>query len=80
MGPVWALTQGFGTCCGYPVTGYLANGSSGPGLSGGSAISPNGWIFNICQEQQRCAVLAGYDAGNGIALWFNRLWQVRFIN
>jgi hypothetical protein len=21
MGPQWAMTQGFGTCCGYPITG-----------------------------------------------------------
>ena len=64
MGPMWGLSTGFGTCCGYPFTGallflpccrcvlglvsslvagYKNNGISGPGLSGGSGISPNGW-------------------------------------
>ncbi|KAK9802916.1 hypothetical protein WJX73_006542 [Symbiochloris irregularis] len=75
MGPCWNTVQGFGTCCGYPITGYLENGTSGPGISGGSAISPNGWLFNICLEPERCQVLEGYDAQNGIALWFVRLWQ-----
>ena len=75
MGPVWDLTEGFGTCCGYPVTGYNNSGASGPGLSGGSAISPNGWIFDVCQDN-RCAVLDGYDPGYGIALWFLQLWTV----
>ena len=76
MGPVWDLTQGFGTCCGYPVTGYNSSGLSGPGLSGGSAISPNGWLFDICLEAQRCSILDSYDANYGIAPWFTRLWQV----
>eukprot|EP00884_Botryococcus_braunii_P020798 jgi/Botrbrau1/7401/Bobra.0112s0002.1 len=75
MGPQWAVLQGFGTCCGYPVTGYLNDGISGPGISGGSAISPNGWIFNICLEPERCKVLESYDPDNGIAPWFVRLWE-----
>ena len=28
FGPVWATTQGFGTCCGYPVDGYQRGGAS----------------------------------------------------
>ena len=59
-----------------PFTGYQDNGVSGPGRSGGSAISPNGWIFDICVQPERCASEASYDAGDGIAVWFVRLWQV----
>ncbi len=40
MGPVWDYNEAFGQCCGYPIEGYQRNGNSGPGHSGGSAISP----------------------------------------
>lgn len=58
------------------VIGYLNNGESGPGISGGSAISPNGWIFNICKDPERCKVLESYDPDMGVAPWFVRLWEV----
>ena len=57
------------------AAGYLNNGYSQPGLAGGSGISPNGWLFNICEQPERCSVLDGYDPGNGLAVWFTRLWQ-----
>ena len=69
-----AQVQGFGTCCGYPVEGYK-NGGTSTGASGGGAISPNGWLFPICtREPARCRVLDGYDVGNGIATWWDRLF------
>ena len=55
--------------------GYLDNGFSEPGLAGGSGISPNGWLFNICLQPERCSVLDSYDPGNGLAVWFTRIWQ-----
>jgi hypothetical protein len=57
-------------------TGYMNDGESGPGISGGSGISPNGWLFNICKEPERCSSIKQYDAGNGMAVWFVRLWEV----
>ena len=63
-----------GTCCGYPVDGYQRGGAS-TGASGGGAVSPNGWLFPICtREPRRCAVLDGYDKGNGFAAWFDGLF------
>lgn len=50
MGPVWDYNEAFGICCGYPIEGWDKGGVSGPGQSGGSAISPEGWRFNICNE------------------------------
>ncbi|KAK9806301.1 hypothetical protein WJX72_009366 [[Myrmecia] bisecta] len=47
MGPTWVPLEGFGTCCGFPIEGYLNNGMSGPGKSGGSAISPQGWLMAV---------------------------------
>lgn len=40
-GPPWDYNEAYGTCCGYPIEGFLENGISN-GLSGGSAISPEG--------------------------------------
>ena len=34
-------------------------------------------MFDICLQPERCSVLDSYDRGNGLALWFTRLWQVR---
>jgi hypothetical protein len=42
--------------------GYQAGGRSN-GTSGGSAISPEGWLFNICLDRQRCKI----DPVNGLA-------------
>lgn len=36
------------------------------GQSGGSAISPEGWRFNICADQERCVV----DPSDGISRWY----------
>mmetsp|Transcript_3444 Transcript_3444/g.7726 ORF Transcript_3444/g.7726 Transcript_3444/m.7726 type:complete len:158 (-) Transcript_3444:105-578(-) len=58
-------------CCGYPIEGYMASGKSGPGKSGGSAISTNGWRFNICEDYGRCK----RDPVDGISHWYVRLWQ-----
>lgn len=72
MGPPWDYNEAYGKCCGYPLEGYQNNGISGPGTSGGSAISPNGWRFNICADPGRCVV----DPQDGISVWYRRLWQV----
>ena len=73
MGPIWDYNEAFGECCGYPIEGYLDNGRSGPSGSGGSAISPEGWRFNICDDPGRCRV----QPDDGTSQWFRRLWQVR---
>lgn len=71
MGPPWDYGEAFGTCCGFPVEGFRQGGRSGPGTSGGSAISPEGWRFNICADQGRCRV----EPADGTSQWFRRLWQ-----
>jgi len=71
MGPMWDYNEAFGMCCGYPIEGYMASGKSGPGKSGGSAISTNGWRFNICEDYGRCK----RDPVDGISHWYVRLWQ-----
>ncbi|CAD7695843.1 unnamed protein product [Ostreobium quekettii] len=52
-GPAWDYNEAYGQCCGYPIEGYDNDGIS-TGVSGGSAISPEGWRFNICIEERRC--------------------------
>jgi len=54
-GPAWDYNEAYGMCCGYPIEGYDNDGIS-TGVSGGSAISPEGWRFNICIEESRCVV------------------------
>ncbi|DBA72087.1 TPA: hypothetical protein ACH3X2_010812 [Trebouxia sp. C0005] len=71
MGPTWSPKDGFGLCCGFPVDGYENNGISN-GTSGGSAISPSGWLFNICNETSRCA---DHSPAFPLAQWFIRLWD-----
>lgn len=51
-------------------SGYQASGQSN-GISGGSAISINGWLYNICVERQRCKI----DPLNGVSQWYLALWQ-----
>ena len=46
-------------------------GASGPGVSGGSAISPQGWRFNICDDPERCLV----EPKDGTSRWYRRMWQ-----
>eukprot|EP00210_Caulerpa_lentillifera_P005132 g4904.t1 len=70
MGPVWDYNEAYGMCCGFPIEGYQTNGMS-RGRSGGSAISPEGWRFNICIDRGRCRV----DPLDGLSLWYRRLWQ-----
>ena len=70
MGPTWSPKNGFGTCCGFPVNGFENNGISN-GSSGGSAISPEGWLFNICNETSRCSHAPNFP----LATWFIRLWE-----
>ena len=72
MGPTWSPKDGFGLCCGFPVDGYN-NGGMSNGTSGGSAISPEGWLFNICNETSRCA---DHAPAFPLAQWFLRLWEV----
>lgn len=56
------------------MDGYK-NGGASTGASGGSGISPNGWLFSICtREPARCRALDGYDKGNGFAPWFDALF------
>lgn len=71
MGPAWDYNEAFGICCGFPVEGYDDNGISAPGVAGGSAISPNGWRFLICADQERCV----FDPVDGISSWFRRVWN-----
>lgn len=70
MGPTWSPKNGFGACCGFPVNGFENNGISN-GSSGGSAISPEGWLFNICNETSRCSHAPNFP----LATWFIRLWE-----
>lgn len=63
--------EAYGMCCGYPIDGWQREGQSGPGTSGGSAISPQGWRFNICVDQGRCIV----EPGDGTSRWFIALWK-----
>ena len=73
LGPPWDYNEAFGLCCGFPIEGFLDGGDSGPGLAGGSAISPDGWRFLICEDSERCLE----DPTDGISPWLRRLWQVR---
>ena len=61
------------SCQRYPIEGYQNGGMSGPGKAGGSAISPQGWLFNICDDQERCL----NDPTFGLSIWFRQLWLVR---
>lgn len=70
MGPMWDYNEAFGQCCGYPIEGYDNMGASN-GTSGGSAISPEGWRFNICQQPERCL----RDPDDGISRWYRAMWQ-----
>lgn len=42
MGSMWAMSQSFGFCCGYPIVGYNTGGwdPNAPGKAGGAAIAP----------------------------------------
>lgn len=71
MGPMWDYNEAFGMCCGYPIDGWQREGESIDGIAGGSAISPNGFRFLICEDQERCQV----DASDGISFWYRRMWQ-----
>lgn len=57
----------------YPVEGYNNGGVSAPGKAGGSVVAPQGWLFDICDDQQRCLK----DPTFGLSVWFRQLWQVR---
>ena len=70
-GPAWDYNEAYGTCCGYPIEGWQNGGASGPGVSGGSAISVEGWRFNICDDPERCTV----EPGDGTSRWYRRMWQ-----
>lgn len=70
-GPVWDYDESYGQCCGYPLDGWQRGGQSGPGTSGGSAISPEGWRFNICADPGRCIV----EPRDGTAVWYRRMWD-----
>ena len=50
MGPAWDYNEAMGQCCGYPIEGWQNGGASGPGIAGGSAISPEGgtgWLMTL---------------------------------
>ncbi|GMH44086.1 hypothetical protein BSKO_12020 [Bryopsis sp. KO-2023] len=70
MGPAWDYNEAFGMCCGYPIEGYF-NGGNSDGISGGSAISTNGWRFSICMDQDRCKV----DWQDGVSQWYRKMWE-----
>ena len=44
----------------HPFSGY------GAGQSGGSAISPDGWRFNVCADASRCTI----DPTDGLSRWY----------
>ncbi|CAD7699441.1 unnamed protein product [Ostreobium quekettii] len=67
-GPAWDYNEAYGYCCGYPIEGYQNNGES-TGISGGSAISPEGWRYNICIDRERCVV----DPDDGTSQYFMML-------
>lgn len=67
----WDYNEAYGLCCGFPIEGYNDAGVSGPGISGGSAISSNGWRFNICDDPERCV----WHSSDGISIWFRALWR-----
>eukprot|EP00803_Ostreobium_quekettii_P006807 evm.model.scf_662.4 EVM.evm.TU.scf_662.4 scf_662:44749-53590(+) len=71
-GPAWDYNEAYGYCCGYPIEGYQNNGES-TGISGGSAISPEGWRYNICIDRERCVV----DPDDGTSQYFMMLMLVR---
>lgn len=71
MGPMWDYNEAFGMCCGYPIDGWQREGASIDGIAGGTAISPNGFRFLICEDQERCQV----DASDGVSFWYRRMWQ-----
>lgn len=71
MGPAWDYNEAYGMCCGYPIDGWQRGGQSGPGVSGGSAVSPEGWRFNICDDPGRCLV----EPTDGTSRWYRRMWQ-----
>lgn len=70
-GPMWDYNEAFGMCCGYPIEGYWDEGASGPGVAGGSAISPAGFRFLICEDPERCIA----DPTDGISFWYRRMWK-----
>ena len=51
-----------------PSPAGFQRGGQSDGASGGSAISPNGWLFNICLEKRRC-VVEPIPSLMGIAQW-----------
>ena len=71
MGPMWDYNEAFGLCCGYPIDGWQREGESMSGIAGGSAISPNGFRFLICEDQERCQV----DETDGVSFWYRKMWQ-----
>ncbi|GAX73487.1 hypothetical protein CEUSTIGMA_g939.t1 [Chlamydomonas eustigma] len=70
MGPMWDYNEAFGLCCGFPIQGWDHQGVSN-GSSGGSAISVQGWRFNICEEPLRCLA----DPIDGVSLWYQLAWK-----
>ncbi len=36
------------------------------------ATAPQGWLFNICDDPQRCVS----DPTLGLSVWFRQLWRV----
>ncbi|KXZ46160.1 hypothetical protein GPECTOR_46g229 [Gonium pectorale] len=70
FGPPWDYNEAFGVCCGYPIEGFNQGGVS-TGSSGGSAISPEGWRFNICDQPERCKA----DPVDGISQYYRAAWR-----
>ena len=71
MGPMWDYNEAFGMCCGYPIDGWQREGESMNGVAGGTAISPNGFRFLICEDEERCQV----DPSDGVSFWYRRMWE-----
>ncbi|GLC61050.1 hypothetical protein PLESTB_001710500 [Pleodorina starrii] len=70
FGPPWDYNEAFGVCCGYPIEGF-DNGGKSWGSSGGSAISAEGWRFNICDQPLWCKA----DPIDGISQYFRSAWR-----
>lgn len=71
MGPMWDYNEAFGMCCGYPIDGWQREGESMAGVAGGTAISPNGFRFLICEDAERCQA----DPTDGVSFWYRTMWK-----
>lgn len=65
MNAFWALLRKISAPAADALTAVLLAPPTA-GLSGGSAISPQGWRFMICAEPERCQE----DPTDGLSRWY----------